>query len=143
LFGRESGSQWLRIELRYGNKLRVLSSDMLRRPADFFAGASEWHAMALLKASTIATPEKVPTNQRLQVQTVEAEVARNVRWAFDTAAPTIAAAWQFLGDEFLELVTNKKRPLRLQKFSDSELARAFSKAISHISPAGSLRPIAA
>lgn len=39
LFGVEAGSPWLRIELRYGNKLRVLPVDMLRRPADFFAGA--------------------------------------------------------------------------------------------------------
>ena len=30
LFGVETGSKWLRIELRYGNKLRVLSPEMLR-----------------------------------------------------------------------------------------------------------------
>lgn len=31
LFGFEAGSKWLRIELRYGNKLRVLPVDMVRR----------------------------------------------------------------------------------------------------------------
>ena len=47
LFGPESGSNWLRVELRYGNKLRVLSSDILRNPSNYFAGASPWHASML------------------------------------------------------------------------------------------------
>lgn len=129
LFGVEAGSSWLRIELRYGNKLRILSSDMLRRPADFFAGASDWHASMLRKADAIAQPEPVKCTGRLALETVEAEATRNLRWAFDTAAPTIAAAFQFLGEnKFLELVTHKKLPGRLQKFSLSEIKRAFAGA---------------
>lgn len=132
LFGPESGSNWLRIELRYGNKLRVLSSDMLRRPSDFFAGASDWHASMIRLADALVTPEPVRCTGRLQTETVEAEVARNVRWAMHTAAPTIAAAFQFLGDDFLELVTNKKLPGRLQKFSASELKESFSRAFHRV-----------
>lgn len=130
LFGRDAKSPWLRAELRYGNKLRVLSSEMLRRPADFFAGASDWHQSLLILADTVAQPEKVPTEKRLAAQTVQAEVSRNIRWAFNTAAPTIAAAFKFLGSEFLELVTNQKLPGRLQKFSDTELQTAFSKSFT-------------
>ncbi len=132
LFGPESGSQWLRVELRYGNKLRVLSSDMLRRPADFFAGASDWHQLMLTRADAIATPETVKTTGRLALETVEAEVTRNLKWAFHTAAPTLAAAFNFLPDyeSFKELVTNKKLPGRLSKFKPSELSEAFGKAIS-------------
>lgn len=130
LFGAESGSQWLRIELRYGNKLRVLGTDMLRRPADFFAGASDWHALMLTKADAIATPEHVATTSRLALETVNAEVARVVRWAMNTAAPTIAAAFHFMGDEFLDLVSGTKLPGRLQKFSKAEIARAFG-AVCH------------
>lgn len=133
LFGVESGSDWLRVELRYGNKLRVLSSDMLRRPADFFAGASDWHAATLAKADQHVTPESVPCAGRLPQETVEAECTRNLRWAFQTAAPTIAAAFQYLGDEFLELVTNQKLPGRLQKFSSAEIKRAMSSAFTRIS----------
>ena len=134
LFGEESGSQWLRIELRYGNKLRVLSSDMLRRPADFFAGASEWHASALLKADAIATPEPVKCNGRLAVETVEAECSRNIRWQLETAAPSIALAFECLGQEELEqLCMNKKRPGRLQRFSLSEIKRAFGSAFRRVS----------
>lgn len=140
LFGVESGSEWLRIELRYGNKLRVLSSDMLRRPSDFFAGASDWHAAMLLKADAIVTPEPVKCNGRLAAETVEAEVTRNLRWAFETAAPTIAAAFQNLGDEFLELVTNKKLPGRLQKFSASEIRQAFGAAFRRVTTVEGARP---
>ena len=140
LFGVDSGSQWLRIELRYGNKLRVLSSDMLRRPADFFAGASDWHALMLTKADAVALPEPVKTTGRLAIETVEAEVTRNVRWAFQTAAPTMAAAFQYLGDEFLELVSGTKLPGRLKKFSPAELQRAFGSAFHRVSTVGGACP---
>jgi phage replication initiation protein len=136
LFGFEAGSNWLRAELRYGNKLRVLPSAMLRRPAEFFAGASDWHQAMLFLADSLVVPEKVPTHKKLAQQTVAAEVSRNVRWAFNTAAPTIAAAFQFLGSEFLELVTNQKLPGRLQKFSKTELQSAFSSVFSTVGGAG-------
>lgn len=125
LFGVDADSPWMRAELRYGNKLRELPSDMLRRPADFFAGASDWHAALLREAAAECHPEPVRTNGRLALETVRAEVVRNLRWAIETAAPTIAAAFQFLGDEFLELCTNKKLPGRLRKFSRDELRAAF------------------
>lgn len=132
LFGAESGSPWLRVELRYGNKLRELSTEMLRRPADFFAGASEWHAFMLSKADAIATPEPVKCNGRLSIETVRAEVHKNVRWLREVAAPSVAAAWAFLGDEFLELVTNQKKPGRLQRFNDAELRPAYLSTFSTV-----------
>jgi phage replication initiation protein len=133
LFGVESGSKWLRIELRYGNKLRVLPVDMLRNPASFFAGASEWHRLALLKAECDAAPEVIMTKSRLAIETVQAEVNRNLRWASNTAGPTLAAAFKYLGeDAFLQLVTNKPMPGRLQKFSESELTSAFVKSFQGV-----------
>lgn len=140
LFGRASDSEWVRIELRYGNKLRVLPSDMLRRPADFFAGASDWHAEQLTQCDADFEAQKCASEMALPVQTVKAEVTRNVRWAFNTAAPTLAALFQYLGSEFLELVTNQKLPGRLQKFSDGELRTAFSSVMSGFSTAGSVTP---
>lgn len=126
LFGPESGSNWLRAELRYGNKLRILSSDILRNPSNYFAGASPWHASLLALADAIVIPEPVKTTPRLALETIQAEVTKNIKWALHTAAPTIAAAFEFLDSGFLELVTNKKLPGRLQKFSKAELQRAFS-----------------
>lgn len=140
LFGEEARNPWIRAELRYGNKLRHLPSDMLRRPDDFFAGASDYHAQLLREVEAAAVPEPVRTTGRLALETVEAEVTRNLRWALDTAAPTIAAAWDYLGEGFLELVTNKKRPGRLRKFSPSELARAFGAAMDGFSLPGGAGP---
>jgi phage replication initiation protein len=138
LFGRESNSPWIRFELRYGNKLRVLSSDILRRPSDFFAGASEWHELVLSRADAVPLPEPIKTAPRLATQTIKAEVTRNVRWMFNTAAQSIASAFRFLPEsEFLELCNWEvhKLPGRLRKFNPLELQAAFSAAFtSHQSP---------
>jgi phage replication initiation protein len=131
LFGPEANSNWLRIELRYGNKLRVLSSEMLRRPADFFAGASDWHALALIKADYQTTAEKVRTIGRLPAETVHAEVARTIRWTLNTAAACIATVFQNSGEEFLQFVTNQKLPGRLRKFAPAEIKSAFDRAFHH------------
>ena len=143
LFGVESGSQWLRWELRYGNKLRVLPSQMLRDPDAFFAGASDAHRKALeLVAVDAVKPEFVPTQKRLAVETVEAEVMRNVKWLERVAGPSMASAFQFLGEDgFLALVTHRALPRRLQKFA-AQVPDAFrsvgEKFFSHgacLSPA--------
>lgn len=137
LFGVKAGSPWVRVELRYGNKLRDLSPDMLRRPADFFAGASDWHASMLRLADQVVTPEPVKTTGRLAIETVEAEVTRNLRWLRDVAAPTCAVAVQFLGlEELFSMMENQKLPGRLQKFSLSEVRRAFSPAFNRFMVAG-------
>lgn len=144
LFGVEAGSAWVRAELRYGNKLRELSPEMLRRPSDFFAGASDWHASLLRLADAVVTPEPVRTNGRLAAETVEAEVTRNVRWFRDVAAPTAAAAIQFLGfEELCAMVSNVKLPGRLQRFSLSELRRAFQPAFERVSMVCDAGPAAA
>lgn len=133
LFGEKSNSDWLRIELRYGNKLRVLSSEMLRRPADFFAGASGWHASMLLKADAIVSAEPVKTTPRLQVETVLAECTRNVRWMVQTAAASFGVAVKYLTEsQLFELVEHQKRPGRLQKFSELEIKRSFSDAYARL-----------
>lgn len=117
LFGKESGNPWLRFELRYGNKLRELPSDLLRSPDSFFSGASDAHASVLAKIQA-ASPVSVPVGKSLPAQTVEAEVTRNLRWLDRVAAPSLALAFQHLGqDAFLALVTERGLPGRLQKFS--------------------------
>jgi phage replication initiation protein len=127
LFGVESKNPWVRIELRYGNKLRVLPSDLLRRPADFFAGASDWHESQLLQANSEFSPQKVPTLKALPVQTIEAEVTRLCRWALRVAGPTLTTLVKFATESALfEVCAEKKqKPGRLQKFNDSELSKAF------------------
>jgi phage replication initiation protein len=142
LFGVEAESRWLRAELRYGNKLRILSPEMLRRPADFFAGASDWHALMLARADAMApvVAEPVKTTPRLALETVEAEAVRSLRWFNEVAAPTCAALWDHVGDAFLEFVTNKKAPGRMRHFSHIERARGYAAALLRSSTVGGACP---
>jgi phage replication initiation protein len=141
LFGVESCSPWIRAELRYGNKLRVLSSDMLRRPTDFFAGASDYHAMLVRLLAAEVEAERVRTNGRLAIETVQAEVTRNARWTLQTAAASVAALFQFADNEtFLAVVSGTKLPGRLRKFAPSELRSAFASLVGNFSTAESAGP---
>jgi phage replication initiation protein len=65
----------------------------------------------------------------LAIETVQAEVSRVVRWAMQTAAPTLSLLVK-LADEatLFEVCEHKGLPGRLQKFSDAELKNAFSSA---------------
>ncbi|MDE2429956.1 MAG: replication initiation factor domain-containing protein [Burkholderiales bacterium] len=139
LFGEKDASGWMRAELRWGNKLRVLSSDMLRRPQDFFAGASDWHAQLLREAEAKFIPESVSQEIRLAAETIEAEVTKNVRWLRDVAAPSLALAFQYLGENmFLELVENQGVPGRLRRFSRDEIKHAYGNAHRRTSKAASI-----
>lgn len=134
LFGFDAGTNWMRVELRYGNKLRVLSVEMLRRPADFFAGASDWHELILAQADAIVQPEPVKTKSKLAIQTVEAEVTRSLRWAITTAGPSLAMLFKHATDnQFMEVVTDKLLPGRLRNFSQTEIGNAFLRSISRFS----------
>lgn len=137
LFGHESGSTWVRIELRYGNKLRVIPSDVLTSTESYFAGASDWHATKLLaykesqKVHRPTVPETIKTTPRLAAETVKAEAYRNLKWLRDVAAPSIAIAFRHLdGDAFLQFVTNQKKPGRLTKFTDAEISAVYREAFN-------------
>lgn len=141
LFGRDAKSPWVRIELRYGNKLRVLSSDMLRRPADFFAGASDWHHLQLQKSADLVSPEPVRTTQKLAVQTIEAEVHRAIKWANQTAGPSLAMFVKYATEsQLFEVLENKKLPARMSKFSISEISAGFARAIKSFTTVEGSRP---
>lgn len=135
LFGEEAGSDWLRFELRYGNKLRVLSTDMLRRPADFFAGASDWHAALIREADAVAVPEPVKCTARLPLETVKAECARVLRWAHNTAGATLGFLFRTLPDDaFLDLVGTTKLPGRLRAFKAGETVTALQELLTDFTP---------
>jgi phage replication initiation protein len=135
LFGEKDATGWMRAELRYGNKLRKLDTDMLRRPADYFAGASDWHAALLREAEPdrAQLPELVPCDKALPLQTVEAEVTRCLRWIKNVGAQSFALAFKHLGTEaFMELVEHKNVPGRLRKFTVNEIGRAMQGAAERV-----------
>lgn len=141
LFGFDAGSAWMRIELRYGNKLRVLPADMLRRPADFFAGASDWHRSCLDLADQVVAPEPVKTKAHLAVQTIEAECSRALRWAIQTAGPSLAMLVKHATfEQLFEVTENKALPGRMQKFTETEIASGFRRAMSLFTTAESTGP---
>lgn len=141
LFGRDSGSLWHRIEVRYGNKLRVLPVDLLTRPADFFAGASEWHALMLAKADAVVQPEPIKTTPRLALETVDAEVCRVIRWVSNTAGAALAFISQHSDPEtFCDMVGTTKRPGRLRGFSVAEIGAAASRVMDRFSNVAAAGP---
>lgn len=126
------GVKWSRIELRYGNKLRHLDWDMLLRPADFFAGASAAHdeylRMAVQQAGRLDSVdgENVPCHRADAPMTVEAEVARVVRWARFTAGAAISVLYNYMKYEQLSSMLDEGGiPRRLRKFSSAQIASAF------------------
>ena len=137
LYGPQDTSDWHRIELRYGDKMRVLSVDMLRNPAAFFAGASDWHEKLLKEHSeTAPAPVPSPVKPRRALETVRAEVSRNIRWLLNTAAPSVAMAFRHLGDDFLEflrIANDKAAPGRLQSFANDEIENAYGFSFSRVS----------
>ncbi len=126
------GIKWIRVELRYGNKLRHLDWDMLLRPADFFAGASTAHEQYLLMAVQQADRDEscsaasVPCHRADALMTVEAEVARVVRWCRSTAGAALATLFRHMKDEHLTAIVEEGGvPNRLRKFSGAQIAKAF------------------
>ena len=140
LFGADSGSLWTRIELRYGNKLRVLPVDLLRRPADFFAGASEWHArmLSLVEPPPEFVPEPIKTTARLADKTADAALYRVGRWVADVAMPAVSLLLSVGGDQFVSDLYTEQRPHRLRGFSMSQLTAAVPRVLEQIT-----RPFAA
>lgn len=138
LFGREDPSRWERVELRYGNKLRVLPVDVLTRPADFFAGASDWHAAILAEnrdEPMRGIPEGIPCRPRLAIETVQAELSRCVRWLRNVAAPSLNFVFSHLEESLmLDLIRSGmgRLPGRLAKFKVSELSEGLNVAAARV-----------
>ena len=143
LFGKEDDSRWIRIELRYGNQKRVLMPDMLRRPADFFAGASEWHAAILRELGVQAVPEPVKCEKQLQVQTIDAEVTRNARWFMNTAGASAVLAFINLPKESMHSLFKEfegKLPNRLKKFGMADIESSYQRVFTKLASSGRASP---
>lgn len=129
LFGLEANDPWVRVELQWGDQLRVLPWDMLQRPAEFFAGASDWHADMLAEAGRCVVPAPVTCEPAAALMTAEAEAFRNLSWLFRTAGASVAAAFRHItDDQFMALVDGVDLPGRLARFKASEVSAAYDRA---------------
>ncbi len=134
LYGEKDATGWQRIEVRYGNQKRLLPVDVLRRPANFFAGTSAWHAAMLLEHGDVAQPEPIKTEPRLALETLQAECTRNARWFFSTAGKSAALAFMFMDREtlggFIENCADL--PGRLRKFKREEVEKVYQNMFKKI-----------
>lgn len=149
LFGEKDATDWERVELRYGNKLRVIPSDILRRPHDFFAGASDWHKAQLeLFTKQAQSAQNIPCTKREEAQVivpegvenpdelrsalvVQAEVTRVIRWLRDTAGPSITWAFNAMGvDALTEIFQSPHDPQRLRRFTPSEMQAGVDRYLN-------------
>ncbi len=144
LYGKKDATNWTRIELRYGNQKRLLRTDMLRRPADFFAGASEWHAAMVSEHGSVAIPEPVKTEPRLPLETLQAECTRNARWFLSTAGKSAALAFLYMDQKTLSdfIENTAELPGRLSKFTRSEVQRVYQTVFTKLSKAPGAGPVA-
>lgn len=134
LYGEQDATGWQRIEVRYGNQKRLLPLDVLRRPAGFFAGTSEWHLAMLHEHGEVVTPEPIKTEPRLAMETLAAECTRNARWFFSTAGKSAALAFLFMDRETLGswLENCAELPGRLSKFKREEVERVYQNIFKKI-----------
>lgn len=100
--GREQGdadSEWVRIEVEFHNKKRVIPLDVLLDPSSYFVGA--YPCLHFLDASR--TPEKIEIKRKAAEINVDASL-KNIRTSYGKYAFVLR---NLLGDaDFLDAITN-------------------------------------
>lgn len=130
LFGPESRNPWVRVELRWGNKYRVLPTDMLRRPEAAFAAAGNWHTSLLRMAEREVIAMPITVIDRLKDEHVDSAAVRVISWLKTTAGPALNAAFRYLSPEQLMEIARVEEqvlPRRLHGYSEKQLQGAFDR----------------
>lgn len=136
LFGHEANDPWVRLEVELRNSHRIVETDVIRRPADYFAGAYPYCAAFLARLDLDVSPERIPTHAEVKDKTAEAAVTRVVRWITNTAAPALAAVWNLGGDMVAEVIEKNqhRQARRLAGFSPADIQAAFRQVARAIAP---------
>ena len=137
LFGHEAGDGWIRYEVelrRTGG--RVIENDVLRRPADFFAGCYSFCDQLIERVAGAHGRESTYFDRARDV-TDEARAEASVKWARDFAMPTICAIAAFGGDLLDRLFASEswRVPRKLTRmYASGELADQFGKVAARLAP---------
>jgi len=136
LFGHEAADPWVRLEVEYRASHRVIETDVLRAPAEFFAGAYPWLAEFVERMHLGVTPCRIPTHPEIKDAHADAAVTRVTRWVMNTAGPAIAALWDMGGDVIAQVVTQNQHRTsrRLRGFDQADIARAFQQVAAKFAP---------
>jgi phage replication initiation protein len=136
LFGVEAQDPWVRLEVEFRSSHRVVETDVLRRPADFFAGAYPWLAAFLAGTEVQACPQKIPTHAEVKDAHADAAVSRVVRWVTQTAGPALAAVFSLGGDILGHVIESNefRQARRLRGFDPADIRRAFDQVAATFAP---------
>lgn len=136
LFGHEANDPWVRLEVELRNSHRIVETDVIRRPADYFAGAYPYCAAFLARLDLDVSAQRIPTHAEVKDKTAQAAVTRVVRWITNTAAPALAAVWNLGGDLVAEVIEKNqhRQARRLAGFSPADIQAAFHQVARAIAP---------
>lgn len=138
LFGPEANDPWVRLEVEFRASHRIVETCVLRRPADFFAGAYPWLAEFVAALDIGASAQTIPTNAEVKDAHAEAAAARVVKWVMHTAGPAVTALWDLGGDLIADIVqinqSKGRQTKRLRGFAVQDIRDAFEKVASAIAP---------
>lgn len=136
LLGHEANDPWVRLEVEFRASHRVIETDVLRRPADFFAGAYPYCAEFLKRLDLGVSAERIPTHAEVKDKTAEAAVIRVVRWVRNTAAPALAAVWNMGGDMVAHVIeeSQHRQTRRLNGFNPADIRAAFDQVARAFAP---------
>lgn len=136
LFGHEANDPWVRLEVELRNSHRIVETDVIRRPADYFAGAYPYCAAFLARLDLDVSAQRIPTHAEVKDKTAQAAVTRVVRWITNTAAPALAAVWNLGGDMVAEVIEKNqhRQARRLAGFSTADIQAAFHQVARAIAP---------
>lgn len=136
LFGHEANDPWVRLEVELRNSHRIVETDVIRRPADYFAGAYPYCAAFLARLDLDVAAQRIPTHAEVKDKTAQAAVTRVVRWITNTAAPALSAVWNLGGDMVAEVIEKNqhRQARRLAGFSPADIQAAFHQVARAIAP---------
>lgn len=136
LFGHEANDPWVRLEVELRNSHRIVETDVIRRPADYFAGAYPYCASFLARLDLDVSAQRIPTHAEVKDKTAQAAVTRVVRWITNTAAPALSAVWNLGGDMVAEVIEKNqhRQARRLAGFSPADIQAAFHQVARAIAP---------
>jgi len=135
-FGPEANDPWVRVECEFRNQGRVVDTDVLCRPGDYFAGAYPYCERICASLALGAAARRIPTARQLLDKCANAATAKCYRWLSHTAAPALCAVFAAGGDLLERLIVEHswRSPARLAGFARETVQRGFDQVAGGLAP---------
>lgn len=135
-FGADANDPWIRYEVEFRRENRVIETEILTSPADFFSGAYPFCAALLDRLGESHVPQRTKTGADVVALTELAKVQGTLKWLRQIAGPAIAAVWNHGGELIAEVVEKKsaQMPRRLAGICHTRLSSLFEQAAGALAP---------